>query len=799
MNLIFHIFKKDIRRFKWLLILWLLVSFTPILWGVGDVFFGATKLETHTLFLNLGFDGAWFQWLLLVSLTAWVVQEETLVSDKAFWVTRPVSGALLAQAKGLFLGFFLVLIPLAAQAAALLIQGATLPETGWASLQMLLHQLETIALTALVAATTKNFGWFAPLALLGFLLKWIASNWMVLWRFFDKLSQSTLKPVALMESDATVAAVITVVGGFALLYHQYRTRNTVRTIRGAFACLALLALVPVIWRWDFQRPSYPKDPQAGSITLGLGKYSPVRESWPTTHDHRQAVEYFGHLEVKGGNPGDSFLPVRYENSMTLPDGKTVKNDGYDLYLASLWENLTSQWAVLPTSNGGTMSFYWWGDPDAGALQTLLGKTRILNPGQGGRSDFTFTRIDQGSYRRFCDQDVSYHADVDLVHYRYRVEAEIPVFAESGFKDGARSVTVMEVIPQSGVLQVKLQSQCLDLEFGGRSKNRKLLDYAEDNVFYILENKKKGEAYLPEPLYAYYPVDLFQQRQPIRVSRQLLSFQAVGFEPAEKDDPGNHDWYKDAVLVRVRMEPVGELTRPLDVARLSLSGNGGESLSPGQSVYVGHGLGIPTIQGYPTPAVKPEPVVQGKKLTAPGPALLVDDFEKGAGFNRLGGKWYSVQDFNKLGTVIHPVDFKPEAGGCPGSPRFAAHFYGHVGKLQSPFSWAQLMCDFNPKAQFVDLSGFSAIRFWTKGDGQGYSLNIIRHAVKDYAEFYSVFRAPKDWTQVTLPLSAFQQPFWSKQPLKVGWTDVRSLQFTTDPTVHDDEDFDFWIDQVELVK
>lgn len=52
--------------------------------------------------------------------------------------------------------------------------------------------------------------------------------------------------------------------------------------------------------------------------------------------------------------------------------------------------------------------------------------------------------------------------------------------------------------------------------------------------------------------------------------------------------------------------------------------------------------------------------------------------------------------------------------------------------------------------------------------------------------------------MTLPLSGFYQPGWAK-PVPMGWADVRQFQFAPDAGVFSDDDFDLWVDNIELVK
>jgi hypothetical protein len=97
----------------------------------------------------------------------------------------------------------------------------------------------------------------------------------------------------------------------------------------------------------------------------------------------------------------------------------------------------------------------------------------------------------------------------------------------------------------------------------------------------------------------------------------------------------------------------------------------------------------------------------------------------------------------------------------------------------------------------DLTPFSAIRFFTKGDGKSYVVAIVRSAVRDYAHPRAAFMAPKDWTRVELAFDSFAQPSWGRQ-VSAGRYDVTALSFQPGPSFND-EDYDLAIDDVELVR
>ena len=188
----------------------------------------------------------------------------------------------------------------------------------------------------------------------------------------------------------------------------------------------------------------------------------------------------------------------------------------------------------------------------------------------------------------------------------------------------------------------------------------------------------------------------------------------------------------------------------------------------------------------------------QKLEPEGEKLLIDDFENGVGVDQFGSLWHTVFDQKKLGTRLNLWPFEPVGGGSPESPNFAARISGHFGKHIAPWPFAVLRGGFDSEDRLADLTAFSAVRFYAKGDKKVYLLQVVQPNVKDYSYYQGSFHAPSQWTQVTLPFASFEQPAWgSKVPRE--WDKVQLFQFSPDSSVFNDEDFDLWIDDIELMK
>lgn len=197
------------------------------------------------------------------------------------------------------------------------------------------------------------------------------------------------------------------------------------------------------------------------------------------------------------------------------------------------------------------------------------------------------------------------------------------------------------------------------------------------------------------------------------------------------------------------------------------------------------------------AAAPAPATTAASASAPAAAsavtkdLLLDNFEADLASN--GQSWWSGCDTDKIGTTLDPQPFVAEKGGSPASPGRSGRIHGKLGtdSGHEPWPWAS----FALTLASPDISGYSAVSFYAKGDGGKYTIQLCKTAVKDFANYQAQFMAPKEWTKVTLKLSEFAQPSWGA-PVAAVFTDVEKVQLN--PTVGGAA-YDFSIDDLTLVK
>lgn len=190
---------------------------------------------------------------------------------------------------------------------------------------------------------------------------------------------------------------------------------------------------------------------------------------------------------------------------------------------------------------------------------------------------------------------------------------------------------------------------------------------------------------------------------------------------------------------------------------------------------------------PAPVVRP-----GRQLSFEGETFLLDDFEDAALDHALGGSWNTSFDSHGLGTTLSPSPLAVTSGGALNS-QYALGIEGHFGRNVQPWPYADLRAAFAA----TDLSQFSKLRFWARGNGKEYVLAIVRETVTDFAHYRAEFVAPVEWTLVELPLSSFHQPEWGVA-VEADWRDATAFSFQPSARLND-EAYELVIDQIELVR
>jgi hypothetical protein len=111
----------------------------------------------------------------------------------------------------------------------------------------------------------------------------------------------------------------------------------------------------------------------------------------------------------------------------------------------------------------------------------------------------------------------------------------------------------------------------------------------------------------------------------------------------------------------------------------------------------------------------------------------------------------------------------------------------------------------PGPAYLNISAYTGIKFWAKGDGQAYIIKIpltddCNTSVTGYDDYAYTFTAPSaNWTQVIIPFTAFTVNTWGSPPANIGvvLASARALQWCTPANMSADLTADLWVDDIQF--
>jgi hypothetical protein len=163
-------------------------------------------------------------------------------------------------------------------------------------------------------------------------------------------------------------------------------------------------------------------------------------------------------------------------------------------------------------------------------------------------------------------------------------------------------------------------------------------------------------------------------------------------------------------------------------------------------------------GAPAPARAAEHAKSGNYATqdgsqpAPG-TLWLADFEKGKAESLVDTPCEQFTDSSLGGKSS--VELSVVSGGAQGSK----HALRMTGKLTTDFQWGGFVgfrVLLQPGGAPKNLSAFTGVQFYARGDGRKYSLLVSKENIKDSNHFSSEFTAGSDWTLVRVPFTKLKQ-------------------------------------------
>jgi hypothetical protein len=266
MSMVLHLVKWDVRRFRILLSVWLLlVAANALHDGIWPAI--AVAMEARQTVAVTGNLLGMIQLLFSLVLIAQIVHEHPVVGTTAFWMTRPIPRRALLTAKLILLTASIIVLPAVAELVLMIGYGVPPAAAAAVAGQTLFFQTLWLCLVLAFAAPTANMAKFAFAAGAALLAMWVVLmtvTAVVVDRF------ATRPPITPAQNpyDPTpgaVGAAMAVFAALAFLVVLYQTRNRVRAIATAAAGVAVALTIGSVWAWPLlaarvETPPWALDP-----------------------------------------------------------------------------------------------------------------------------------------------------------------------------------------------------------------------------------------------------------------------------------------------------------------------------------------------------------------------------------------------------------------------------------------------------------------------------------------------------------------------------------------------------------
>ena len=253
MRLTWHIVQKDFRRLWLPLALWLvLVLAHTVLLTRAAGLIDSSPVQFDGLGYYAGTWGVIGRTIGFI-LAAWLVMEDSLVDTRAFWPTRPISGARLLAAKVLGALLMFSILPALGLSPIWLGCGFSLREWGWAALEWGMTQGLLSAAAFVLAGVSTTAGQF--------LIRTVGLAALLPVIFLFVTGRIVLHPDVIVRPDFTMGVGLeetkywlvlglTAVFAAALVVQQFLAPRTARYGVLAGLWLVLLLGVRSAWVWD---------------------------------------------------------------------------------------------------------------------------------------------------------------------------------------------------------------------------------------------------------------------------------------------------------------------------------------------------------------------------------------------------------------------------------------------------------------------------------------------------------------------------------------------------------------------
>ena len=209
------------------------------------------------------------------------------------------------------------------------------------------------------------------------------------------------------------------------------------------------------------------------------------------------------------------------------------------------------------------------------IQKALGDVKLVNP---FNEKFSYTEIFSlrgTDLHEYKDKVGAYSAQANFDIYKYDIVSEVPLGEGMKGVFGAEQVVVYDVLERDNAVSVILHEKKINLLFDRRIKKVSRVDlsrnmYSEYSHVYLLVNKERQEAFLPEPTMSNISADAWDALGPKRVNTKARMLDFTDVNGRNNALPKiDTEWLAGAELVRMNAVLTGTADVDFSVEDFSL--------------------------------------------------------------------------------------------------------------------------------------------------------------------------------------------------------------------------------------
>lgn len=537
MNIVSHIFRKDVRHLRWLLGAWfVLVLLQTALLATGVAAWHNDAVLQVAMSI-LGMLVPLLKWVLLIVLVPLLIQDEPLTGHTAFWFTRPIGRMDLLASKARFLVLLIILPPVLAEFATLAYYRVAPGDLALALPELVWDAVVGLVPVVALAVVTSSFARYAVTGVSLYVGLMVVSFLWQMARMFTDMEgmMAAMSQPSLQVSRGLVVGGLTLLLAGGAIVHQYRTRRTRRTVLLLVVCGLASVAVSQLWKWDFMDVPAAATPEAAALEGATAHIE-------SRHASDASALRPGQTRQKEINAVIACDPVPPGHFVSLKKTNTrlVFSDGQTTNFISRHDEMDFDQST-----------------DSAALADVLNPALLVAEGRTSYNrSGTLLSLPADLYdqRRYDQAELT--AELVMRLQRYDVLARLPLRAGEEAESGTTALTISDVLKNDGGCTVVLGQRSLNLTFKRQGGGNIRMPQFNPRDVYALVNRRLEEAYLPERDFDF-DFNPFRGSQRLVVSTPRLSF-LLKENDADvfKSKEAIEDWLSDAEVWWIGVREAG---------------------------------------------------------------------------------------------------------------------------------------------------------------------------------------------------------------------------------------------------